>query len=71
MYSLLLTHKMGDDTEFRMNASRELYEGVNIGAGVYGSFLEPEKSELSLSLSQEVDKKSTTSIGLTYNSFYR
>jgi len=25
MYSLLLTHKMGDDTEFRMNASRELY----------------------------------------------
>jgi hypothetical protein len=54
-----------------MSASRELYEGVNIGAGVNGNFLEPEKSELSVSLSQDVDKKSSASIGLTYNSFYR
>jgi hypothetical protein len=71
LFSLLLTHKVGDDTEFKMAASKELYDSINMGVGVNGCFLEPEKAELSFGFSQPIDALTSTALSFTYNPFYR
>lgn len=62
---------MGDQTQFKMGGSRQFYDGINVGVGVSGNLLQPERAELDLSLNQLIDNKSSTSLGIGFNPYYK
>lgn len=43
---------MGDETQFKLGGSRQLYDGINGGFFINGNVLEPDRAEVDLNLNQ-------------------